>query len=374
MPNTRPDTEFVNGECTACYNKHSYPVPSVQDRSHMLIEVCERAKRNAKHADYDVIVPSSGGKDSTYQALTMKNLGLRVLAVTATTCALTNVGRMNLDNLSRHVDTLEVSPNKSVRRRLNKLGLTMVGDISWPEHVAIFTTPFRVAAQMGIPLIMYGENPQREYGCPVGAEQAMTMTRRWVTEFGGQLGMRPTDLIGRLGITAANMAPYMWLTDTLPDYIEAHFLGQYIPWDSRHNTSLATAHGMITDVLPSSRNWWRGENLDNYQTGIHDYFGYLKYGFGRASVQLSVDIRNDFTRRDVAMLKAAERDSLWPETYMGMALADILYEIDVSQEQFIETCNTFYNRQLFANDRVEWGSRLLLRDHDDIERVQARAG
>jgi hypothetical protein len=302
----------------------------------------------------------------------MKNLGLRVLAVTATTCALTNVGRMNLDNLARHVDTLEVSPNKSVRRRLNKLGLTMVGDISWPEHVAIFTTPFRVAAQMGIPLIMYGENPQREYGCPVGAEQAMTMTRRWVTEFGGQLGLRPTDLIGRLGLTAQDMAPYVWQREIAN--VEAHFLGQYIPWDSRHNVSFAASYGMITDVLPSSRNWWRGENLDNYQTGIHDFFGYLKYGFGRASVQLSVDVRNGVVDGVVALQKAMERDSLWPETYMGMALADILHEIDVSQEQFIETCNTFFNHELFANQRVEWGSRLFLRSDHDAGRVQARAG
>jgi hypothetical protein len=29
------------------------------------------------------------------------------------------------------------------------------------------------------------------------------------------------------------------------------------------------------------------EKIDNYQHGIHDYFKYLKFGFGRATDQLS---------------------------------------------------------------------------------------
>jgi hypothetical protein len=32
-----------------------------------------------------------------------------------------------------------------------------------------------------IPLIFFGENPQREYGSPLGAEQALMMTKRWVS-------------------------------------------------------------------------------------------------------------------------------------------------------------------------------------------------
>jgi hypothetical protein len=33
-----------------------------------------------------------------------------------------------------------------VRAKLNRLGLELVGDISWPEHVSIFTTPFEAVA------------------------------------------------------------------------------------------------------------------------------------------------------------------------------------------------------------------------------------
>jgi hypothetical protein len=37
----------------------------------------------------------------------------------------------------------------TVRAKLNRLGLELVGDISHPEHMAIFTAPFQVARQTG---------------------------------------------------------------------------------------------------------------------------------------------------------------------------------------------------------------------------------
>ena len=77
----------------------------------------EDSKR--KNSEYDCIVPSSGGKDSTFQAIFLKKLGLRVLVVTATTCDLSELGRFNIENLKRlGFDTIEISPNKIVRKKI----------------------------------------------------------------------------------------------------------------------------------------------------------------------------------------------------------------------------------------------------------------
>ena len=109
----------------------------------------------------------SGGKDSTTQVIRMLELGMNPLCVTATTDELSDIGRRNIENLkSLGVDFIEYTTNQVVRRRVNKLALCQVGDISWPEHVTIFTLPVRLAVQMGIKLIVWGENPQNEYGGP----------------------------------------------------------------------------------------------------------------------------------------------------------------------------------------------------------------
>lgn len=352
MPNTRPDTPFVDGECQACINYRRRPQIDWGERRQQLLQLLDRH-------DGRVLVPSSGGKDSTYQVMTLLELGADVTVVTARTCHLTAVGRANIDNLARHARTIEVVPNMTVRAKLNRLGLEMVGDISWPEHAAIFSTPFRVALETGHKLLMYGENPQDQYGGPQGTEDAQTMTRRWITEFGGFLGLRPDDFVGVEDITERDMADYRMPSPTLmsPSLsdinstargIEAHFLGAYLAWDSRRNAEVAQQAGMITfaGVPPAHANWWAAENLDNAQTGLHDYFGYLKYGYNRGCAQISVDVRAGRIKREHALQWVEEHDHLFPTFYCGVHVGEILDRIGMTDTQFRAVKEQFTNRAI----------------------------
>ncbi|MCR4332436.1 MAG: N-acetyl sugar amidotransferase [Sulfuricaulis sp.] len=323
IPDSRPDTEFVDGVCTACINHDARKTIDWNARKAELLYLRDRLEPTKAATGYHCIVPSSGGKDSTFQVITLLELGFRPLVVTATTCMLTPIGRRNIDNLARFATTIEVTPNRTVRAKLNRIGLEKVGDISWPEHMAIFTIPFKVASQTGIKALFYGENPQHQYGGPVGTENAKHLTRRWRSEFGGFLGLRPSDVIGMDGITADDMRDY-----EMPSHyeieekgIEAHFLGYYLPWDSDNNAAVAKASGM-EQSLPCSANLWESENLDNAMTGIHDYMGFLKYGYGRACAQASVEIRNGSITRDQGLSLIKRRDGYFPSEYAGVSYSD----------------------------------------------------
>lgn len=358
LPNTRPDTFFdESGQCSACIAYAKRPEVDWEQRMRELVQLLDRHGGRC-------IVPSSGGKDSTYQVLRLLEIGAKPLVVTASTCHLTPIGRRNIDNLARFADTIEVTPNRTRRAKLNRMALEMVGDISWPEHVSIFTTPFRLAAQTGIKLMFYGENPQAEYGGPTpDTQQAMTMTRRWVTEFGGFLGLRPSDF-EQMGY---DMTDYMPPPVDVLANLEAHFLGQYEPWDSHRNAEKAIANGFNRhhrgfDPRPPTRaNWWTHENLDNAQTGIHDFFGWLKYGYGRGAAQISVDIRKGKIDRPAALEWVSDYDGLFPERYMGVTLEEVLEHIGVDRDAFLRACNAFMNRDLFIEPRVEWGAHLKLK-------------
>lgn len=339
MPDTRPDHVFVDGVCPACLNRETEVLGEK-----VLQDLLDRHNG-------EVIVPSSGGKDSHYQAIHLTEMGAHVTAVTATTCHLTDIGRKNIDNLKKIVHrTIEVSPNQKVRAKLNRYGLEWVGDISWPEHVAIFSTPFRVAADTGIKLIMYGENPQRQYGGPAGSETATQMTERWVQEFGGFLGLRPSDLIGVEGIRKQDMEVYepVWASG-----VEAHFLGQYVPWDSHMNALIARSSGMIQggeQPYPAAANWWRAENWDNKSTGIHDHFMFCKYGYGRGATQIAVDVRNGRVEREDALRWIHKYDGLFPHEYAGYPISDVLDSIDLTWERFLEIKRSYTNDDLFDGE------------------------
>lgn len=342
MPNTRPDTEFADGECSACISYRKRPQIDWAAREQEFKTLLDRH-------DGKCIVPSSGGKDSTYQVLKLLELGADVTIVTAATCMLTDIGRQNIDNLSRFARTIEVRPNRTVRATLNRLGLQMVGDVSWPEHCSIFNIPFKVAIEKKIPLIIYGENPQENYGGPIGSDQAKIMSRRWVSEFGGFLGLRPQDLIGIEDLTANAMADYLppKESDVAQARIEAHFLGQYFEWDGARNAEIAIKNGMKTR-RPSFENWWDYENLDNALHGIHDYFGWLKYGYGRGCAQISVDIRKEVVTRDFAM-DWVVNDHCYPQRYMGVSLDEMLDHIGMTRANFNAIARRYTNRAIHAD-------------------------
>lgn len=362
IPNTRPDTHFnEDGVCSACTSYAARQHIDWTTRKASLEHLLEDQPYNG--SGYDCIVPSSGGKDSTAQVLKLIELGARPLVVTATTCHLTEIGRANIDNLTRFATTIEVSPNKETRKKLNRLGLTMVGDISWPEHVSIFTIPFKMAGATGIPLIMYGENPQAEYGGPPGSELAKEMTRRWVSEFGGFLGLRPDDLIGVDGLTKHDLSDYNPPPADLvaADGIQAHFLGHYLPWDSKENARIATEHGMRA-IIPSPANWWLAENQDNAQTGLHDHMMYRKYGYGRGCAQISIDIRAGRVPRETALQWVKTHDGLFPYKYMGIDYREMLHRIGYDPERLWTLMDKFTNWDIFTLDRVDDKTVRLLHD------------
>lgn len=353
MPETKPDLHIDgDGICSACRYFDSREEVDWDSRRAELVTILDRF-RSPDGSNYDCLIPVSGGKDSTSQAIRMLELGMNPLCVTATTDMLSAIGRRNIENLKRlGVDYVEVTTNPVVRRRINRLALTQVGDISWPEHVAIFTVPVRIAVQMEIRLIVWGENSQDEYGGPAGAAINNALDRRWLEEFGGLLGLRVSDLIGQDGIQARDLIQY-----TYPSDADLHkvgvtgiFLGYYLPWDGYGNALSAQAHGFETYHKTVEGSLVNYENLDNLQTGIHDYFKYLKYGFGRATDLACLHIRRGRLRRREALSLVRRHDGIFPATYLGTPIEDVLEEIDMGLDEFIKVCDRFTNRKLFVLD------------------------
>ena len=342
-PTTKVDLHFdESGQCSACKSYENRPNIDWKARETELLQLLD--KHNGK-----CIVPSSGGKDSTYIAIRLKELGADVTAVTATTCHLSEIGRKNIDNLTRHVRTIEVTPNMTVRAKLNRLSLEMVGDPSWPEHVSIHRVPFKVACETRTPLIFYGECPNNQYGGPLGTENTKKMTQLWASEFAGFLGIRAQDFVGIDGITERDMLDYMAPTDQelKEAKVTAYFLGWFEEWDSHRNAIVAREHGMIYE-LPGQMNWWEHENEDNLQVAIHDHAMYRKYGYGRLTAQISVDIRDGLISRSEALKIVEERDGLFPHKYLGEDIVSICNHMGITVARLLEILDTFTNWELFC--------------------------
>jgi N-acetyl sugar amidotransferase len=354
IPETKPDILFDDeGVCSACRHYERRAEVDWDRRRAELARILDRF-RSEDGTTYDCVIGVSGGKDSTTQVLRMLELGMNPLCVTATTDELSAIGRRNIENLkSLGVDFVEYTTNPKARRRINRLALQQIGDISWPEHVTIFTLPVRIAVQMNIKLIVWGENPQNEYGGPAAAAVDNTLTRRWLEEFGGLLGLRVSDLVGQDGIEARHLIPYTYPSDEelARVGVTGVFLGYYLPWDGLQNAIFAQAYGMETYPGMIEGSLCNYENLDNHQMGVHDYFKFIKYGFGRATDIASMHVRRDRLRRDDALRLVKMHDGKFPWTYLGKPIEEILASIDMTNDSFTEVCDRFTNKRLFVTDR-----------------------
>lgn len=353
IPDTRPDQIFDSkGVCNACLSFKNNKNINWSERLKKLDEIIEEAKSRA--TSWDCVIPSSGGKDSTYQALWARSKGLNPVLVTASTCDLSQLGRKNLENLKNlGFDTVEISDNSKTRARLNKLSLELIGDISWPEHVSIFTTPIKFALKYKIPLILYGENPQIEYGGPDKSLSNYNLDRKWMEEFGGLIGLRVSDLIDIYKFKKTDLNSY-----TYPDQnelknfqVKSIFLGFFEMWDSLRNYELAKKNGFSEFHKNIEGGFFNFEKIDNYQHGIHDYFKYLKFGFGRATDQLSYLIRRGKIKRKEAILKVQDFEGFYPKSYMNKSLKEILGKINMTVEEFNIICDKFTNKNIFKCDQ-----------------------
>jgi hypothetical protein len=128
------------------------------------------------------------------------------------------------------------------------------------------------------------------------------------------------------------------------------FLGYFLPWDGYSNALIAQAHGFTTLQTTVEGSCVNYENLDNYQTGIHDYFKFLKFGFGRTSDITSLHIRRRRLSREDGCDIIRLHDGKFPWTYLGKSLEDILQPLEISLEEFIRICDKFTNKKLFLKD------------------------
>lgn len=342
FPETKPDLFFNDrGVCTACQAaSEKKDIIDWKAKEQEFVNIINEFKKKDNEIGYDCLIPVSGGKDSTYQCYMAKKYGLNPLAVCFETTYVTELGRRNIDSISKMgIDLIHFKKNYDVYKKMVVESFIRVGDEMWPNHIGIFTIPVMVAVKFNIPIILWGENPQQEYGGPIEASRAPILNRRWLEEFGGLLGNRIQDMIGVRGITTKELTPYFYPSDEDIEKVGVRglFLGHYFFWDARKQLDiiLKETEFDIKRDGPIEGTYTNYENLDERLVGLHDYLKFVKYGFGRATDHVCIDIRNGRLTREEGLELVKEYDGKYPHfgvesfvEYSGMTLEEIDSVID----------------------------------------------
>ena len=349
MPNTKPDLHFdENGICDACGSQKSKNQEiDWQKREKEFLELVKKYKTNS---DYDCVIGVSGGKDSTYQVIKVLELGLNPLCICFEPTIPTKIGRKNLKNLNNlGVDLIHIKRNPTVYKKLAREAFKRTGDNEWQNHLGIFTTVPKFAVNFNIPLIIWGESPQIEYGGPATSKTRSTLDRQWLEEFGGLLGNRILDMVGVDGLTKKDLSLYTYANDEDIHRVGVTglFLGYYFKWDLREVVKKAKEHGFNVQDRPVETTYENFENLDCYSNHVHDYLKYVKYGFGRATDNACLDIRLGYISREEGVRLVNKYDGIPPKK----AIKEYLIYTGFTQEEFDKVVDSYTNKRIFKRNK-----------------------
>ena len=351
-PDTKPQLVFNDdGICSACTNRKTKESIDWDKKREEFVKILDKYS-SKDSSNYDCIIPVSGGKDSTYQTYVMKEeFGLNPLVVNFHPLDQTNIGKKNLENLKKiGVDCIEFSPNPNVYQKLARYGLSELGDFQWPEHIGIFTVPVQIAVKYKIPLIIWGENPQFEYGQPTDINKDTILDREWNEKNGGYFldEIKPEHMT-KYGFEVKDLKPYLYPSDDEIKKVGVTgvFLGTYIKWDIFKQLEFVKTLGFSENDEIREGTYDRWENLDVYFSVFHDYFKFIKYGFGRTTDHVSIEIRYGKMTREKGIELIKKHEGKIPQKY----LKEFLNAAAITMNEFEEICDKFTSKELFQTDQ-----------------------
>lgn len=352
---TRPRITFdERGWCNACRWAEQKRTLDWATRRRELESLLE--KHRSDGVRFDCIVPVSGGKDGSYVAHTLKHrFGMHPLAVTVNPPLPLELGQRNLRAFAESgFDLVAVTPSHEAMRQLDRIGFEEMGFPYYGWLIAIHTAVIRIALNVGINLLFYGEDGEVEYGGSTETSHApvygMDYQRRIYLEGGYEkvlerCGLPPSDL---------HFFTFPTQTEAAGSSLDITHWSYFENWDPYRNYLVAKEHCGLEESADSNAGTFTNfAQNDQALYALHTYLMYLKFGFGRANQDAAIEVRRGAMERSQAVNLVNLYDGQYPESFVE----DYLEHYRMNRNEFDAVLDRWANRELFEKVDGRWRPR-----------------
>lgn len=342
------------GVCDACRANEKKNEIDWEQREKELIKLLD--KHRSKDGSYDCLVPGSGGKDSAYQAHVLKyKYGMNPLTYTWPPILYTEYGYNNWKNWIEigGFDNVTFKPNGKVMKQLTKLAIE---NIYHPFQTFFFgqkNLAPKIAAQMNIPLVFYGEN-EAEYGNPIAdnntslREKSIFAADKLNEIYLGGVSVRELQEKHNLSLADLKLFLPATIDELNKSNIEVHYLGYYLRWTPQEVYYYAVENtGFKARPFRTQGTYSKYNSIDDKIDDLHYYTTYIKFGIGRATYDGSQEIRNNHITREEGVALVNKFDGEFPDKYFN----EIMDYLDIDPEYFkTELTDNFRSPHLWGKD------------------------
>jgi len=313
----------------------------------------------SKSGGFDCIVPVSGGKDGSYVSHQLKHKhGMHPLAVTVTPALSLELGNQNLKNyIASGYNHIQINPDARVMQILNRQGFIEKGFPYYGWLVAIQAGVVRLAVNLNIPLLFYGEDGEVEYGGSTESKNRamydISYMKRIYLEGGHEKVLRSS------GLTDAELYFFLFPSEaelTGRDLKITHW-SYFEAWDPYRNYLVAKEHCGLQEAEESNAGTFTNfAQNDQALYALHTYMMYLKFGFGRATQDAGIEIRRGAMTREQAVNLVCLYDGHYPEEY----IATYLDYYQMTMEEFDAVLDKWVNHTLFEKLDGRWTPKFVV--------------
>ena len=356
MSNQRPRITFdKEGVCSACRFAEIKRQTDRAERERELRDLCDRFRRN--DGRFDVIVPASGGKDSAFVAHQLKyKYNMNPLTVTWAPHLYTDIGYKNFQNFIHKGGFHNIcgTADGRIHRILTALAFIHLGDPFQPFIYGQKAFPLRIATQLDIPFIMYGEDGEAEYGGSIAKPRPShnledDLKRHYFSGIG-------PDRWREFGLSEQDLHFYMPppLEQMQKVGVQCHFFGYYKKWIPQENYYYAVEHtGFTANPERSEGTYSKYASLDDRLDGFHYYLMYIKFGIGRATSDTAHEIRDGHLTREEGVQLVRKYDGEFPRKYFQ----DFLEYCNITEEFFHAVVDSWRSPHLWEKKNGAWRLR-----------------
>ncbi len=352
VSNQRPRITFdKNGVCNACANVENKPKINWPEREKELIELLKKYRKN--NGKFDVIVPSSGGKDSSIVAHKLKyKYNMNPLTVTWAPHVYTDIGWKNFQGLIHSgLTNILGTPNGKVHRNLTRDSLIEIGDPFQPFIYGQVSFPVKMALQFDVKLIMDGENGEVEYGGEKKSSKK-SFSRKdeikfWFSDYEAKKWLKK-------GYNKKDIDIYLSPStdEILSKKINRQFWSYYSFWNPQEHFYYASRY---TGFKPnpdgrSEGTFSKYASLDDATDGFHFYFMYLKFGIGRGTSDAAHEIRDKHITRKEGVKLVKKFDGEFPRKYYKQ----FLNYCGITNKQFNQICDSWRSDHIWTKKNGKW--------------------
>lgn len=335
MPSTRPRIEFNDNDiCNACeWHAKKQTIVDWPSRWNILEAICDRFR--GINGNFDCIIPASGGKDSSYIAMQFKEvLGMHPLTVTFAHPLPTRLGWQNWNNfVATGFDNILITPKSENYKRFARDSFISQGLPKQPFVCGISTAIIKIAKQMDIKLICFAEQGEVEYGGKTNTQHLQKFNRDFLVNiyYEGQKNIN-------------NYGPW-WEIPTNEDFEDLHvtWFSLFEDWDPQEHAIFAkqkcNMQMHVGGNIGTFTNYAQNEDM---LQDLHMYLCYIKYGFGRCSADVSIEIRRSRMTREQGVKIVNELDGLFPLEYLDAYLD----YFDMTEKEFWKIIDKWANQKL----------------------------